>query len=63
MRQATWKLSTQKTIGLDGQVRIVTHINIPGGKRVLCPDTETAKLIVTCVNARIRTIRQGRLCE
>ena len=58
-----WKLKLHKSVDLGGQVKMAVHINLPDGRKVLCPDEATAKLIVQCVNARLRAIRQGRLSK
>ena len=60
MTQRYWKVYQQKAVGLDGNVRTVVHIHLPDGRKVLCPDEQTAKLIVRCVNKELRSIVQGR---
>lgn len=54
-----WKMKAQKSVDLDGAVREVIHIHLPDGRRVLCPDTSTARLIVICVNKHLRVIVNG----
>lgn len=54
-----WKMKAQKSVGLDGDVHDVIHIHLPDGRRVLCPDTLTARLIVLCVNKHLRAIING----
>ena len=58
-----WTLQRYKSVNLDGRVTTAVHINLPDGRKVLCPDEATAKLIAQCVNARLRAIRQGRLSK
>lgn len=47
-----WKAVTQKSWMLrEAREHEVTHIQLPDGRRVLCPDKEVADLILRAVNS------------
>jgi hypothetical protein len=47
-----WRIATQTSYILcENREQTVTHILLPDGRKVLCPDAETADLIIRAVNS------------